>query len=251
MSLNLYQTDTFSIEYYEPAHILKSTFSQCCDSDQYRSAIRAFREAYEKILPRFTLWDNTGFRHVISPEEQKWTNTFLNHPCMETGATEKLGFIVSPDVLAMHSVVHVFEEEATFRPGFFINEQQALDWFTGKEELPALQLPVTTPALALNAALDTIFINFKIERQDIPYYLKRLNQILKDELFIRQHHRLFSRLSLQEKKILSFLIQGLSNGQIAGQLQLSVETIKTHRRNILRKLDCQNIAELISYGLFY
>lgn len=251
MSLNLYQADTFSIEYHEPAHILKSTFSQCRDSDQYGSAIRAFREVYEKILPRFTLWDNTGFLHVISPEEQKWTNAFLNQPCMEKAATEKLGFIVSPDVLAMHSVVNVFEEEATFRPGFFINEQQALDWFSRKEEFPAMQLPATTPELALQAEIDTVCINFKIERQDIPYYLKRLKQILKDEQFIQQHYLLFRQLSLQEKKILSFLIQGLNNGQIAGQLQLSIETIKTHRRNILRKLDCKNIAELISYGLFY
>lgn len=46
-------------------------------------------------------------------------------------------------------------------------------------------------------------------------------------------------LSTTELRVAAFIKHGLSNEQIAGQLFLSPETVKTHRRNIRRKLGLQ------------
>ncbi|WP_394332486.1 response regulator transcription factor [Niabella drilacis] len=51
--------------------------------------------------------------------------------------------------------------------------------------------------------------------------------------------------------MLFHLVKGLGNKAIARQLYLSVETIKTHRRNLLRKLQCEQIAELMLYHIFF
>jgi transcriptional regulator of acetoin/glycerol metabolism len=43
-------------------------------------------------------------------------------------------------------------------------------------------------------------------------------------------------LTLREQEILQFVSSGLTNEEIATKLMLSIETVKTHRRNIYRKL---------------
>lgn len=54
-----------------------------------------------------------------------------------------------------------------------------------------------------------------------------------------------SLLSEREIEIIQLIIEELSTKQIAGKLFLSNETIKSHRRNIMRKLDVKNVAGIV------
>jgi DNA-binding NarL/FixJ family response regulator len=54
-----------------------------------------------------------------------------------------------------------------------------------------------------------------------------------------------AKLSTREKEILKLLVAGMSNAQISEKLFLSEFTIKTHRKNIMQKLDAHNLAELM------
>ena len=54
-------------------------------------------------------------------------------------------------------------------------------------------------------------------------------------------------LTAREEEVLRLIGQGLSNGQIAELLTLSVHTVGTHRRNITAKLGLRG-AELIRYA---
>jgi DNA-binding NarL/FixJ family response regulator len=56
-------------------------------------------------------------------------------------------------------------------------------------------------------------------------------------------------LTAREAEILPFLQQGRSNDQIAQTLQVGVETIRTHARNIYRKLGVASRRELIAMPL--
>lgn len=58
-----------------------------------------------------------------------------------------------------------------------------------------------------------------------------------------------SELTKREKEILSHIASGLTNPEIAEKLFLSPATIKTHRKNIMRKLDVNNTASLVKYAL--
>ncbi|NLN32350.1 MAG: hypothetical protein GX159_01980 [Flavobacteriaceae bacterium] len=56
-------------------------------------------------------------------------------------------------------------------------------------------------------------------------------------------------LSRRERKVLSEVIQGHSSSEIAQKLNLSIYTIQTHRKNILKKSGCSNLTELISKSI--
>jgi len=56
-------------------------------------------------------------------------------------------------------------------------------------------------------------------------------------------------LSCREKEIIQLIKLGLKNKEIAKQLKLAYETVKTHRKNIFRKLKINNVSQLIHLEL--
>jgi DNA-binding CsgD family transcriptional regulator len=67
-----------------------------------------------------------------------------------------------------------------------------------------------------------------------------------DSLQLVKHQDDFSE---REKEIIRFLAKGLTSKQIANQLNISYETARTHRKNILRKSGLNNTAQLIGYAI--
>ncbi len=53
-------------------------------------------------------------------------------------------------------------------------------------------------------------------------------------------------LSQREMEIFEEIIQGRTSQQISDKFQLSVHTVKIHRKNILKKLDVKNTVEAIA-----
>ena len=56
-------------------------------------------------------------------------------------------------------------------------------------------------------------------------------------------------LSVREMEIMKLLAAGLNSKQIAMQLSISKNTVDTHRRRILDKIGCNNLAELTRYAI--
>lgn len=56
-------------------------------------------------------------------------------------------------------------------------------------------------------------------------------------------------LSLREVEVVRFLSKGLINKEIADQLNLSVTTVITHRKNIMDKLHARSLADVIIYAV--
>jgi len=54
--------------------------------------------------------------------------------------------------------------------------------------------------------------------------------------------------SMREKEIIRLLTKGLTSKQIANQINISYETARTHRKNILKKSGLNNTAQLIGYA---
>ena len=55
----------------------------------------------------------------------------------------------------------------------------------------------------------------------------------------------FDSLTPREREVLSHVVRGQMNKQIAGDLETSERTIKAHRANIMAKLQVQSVAELV------
>ena len=58
-----------------------------------------------------------------------------------------------------------------------------------------------------------------------------------------------SRLTGRERQVLQLIAQGKSNKEIAGLLELSVNTVSVHRANLMEKMNIHRTAELVLFAI--
>jgi FixJ family two-component response regulator len=56
--------------------------------------------------------------------------------------------------------------------------------------------------------------------------------------------RLFKELTPREREVMQFVVSGLLNKQIAGEIGLSEITVKIHRGHVMRKMGAHSVADL-------
>ena len=66
---------------------------------------------------------------------------------------------------------------------------------------------------------------------------------------ISQGVRLRPQLSPREVEVLSLVVRGLINKEIADRLSISLTTVITHRRNIVEKLGIRSVSALTVYAV--
>jgi DNA-binding NarL/FixJ family response regulator len=57
------------------------------------------------------------------------------------------------------------------------------------------------------------------------------------------------RITGREREIVQLLAEGKRSHEVATLLALSIKTVETHRANILRKLNCNSVTELVRYAV--
>jgi len=87
---------------------------------------------------------------------------------------------------------------------------------------------------------------------DGKHYISReLRELVADELMDPGRMTGESRLedlSARERQVLSLIAGGISRSDIAKKLFISPETVKTHRKNLMRKLHLHKHSELIAFA---
>lgn len=81
--------------------------------------------------------------------------------------------------------------------------------------------------------------------------ITRVNKTLNLEGFVANNFIKFSTLTKREKEILSYLAQGKSTTYIANKLFISHFTVSTHRRNLMRKIECNSPSELLRFAIAF
>ena len=95
---------------------------------------------------------------------------------------------------------------------------------------------------AIRAALSGgSFLSPPISRAVIDDYVRRAEA--------RGQESDLDLLTSREREVLQLLAEGLSNREIAEQLNISVKTVETHRSNMMNKLDVDSKTELVKYAL--
>jgi len=74
------------------------------------------------------------------------------------------------------------------------------------------------------------------------YYSKTIQS------FCRKTKETFIEISKREEQIIKLISKGVSNNDIATQLFISCETVKTHKRNIKLKLGMESTEEIMIYA---
>lgn len=81
--------------------------------------------------------------------------------------------------------------------------------------------------------------------------ISRVNKVLDRDIFIKNNYRRFAALTKREKMIIVLLSNGKSSRAIADELFISVHTVQTHRKNIIRKTDCASFAALLKFAIAF
>jgi DNA-binding NarL/FixJ family response regulator len=99
----------------------------------------------------------------------------------------------------------------------------------------------------LVAAVDSL-------RQNKTYFTSRVSQMMLDG-FLAGTPRPDLRgtraanLTPRQREIVQLVAEGKSSKEVAVALGVSVKTAETHRTNILRKLDCHTVSEIVRYAI--
>lgn len=130
-------------------------------------------------------------------------------------------------------------------------------------------------ALALRPEIKILILSVSKEEIFGPIYLKLgtkgflakdageetllqvVDTILKGNIYIRKelkeyynnsiHHNPYGNLTVREMEIISQLIKGDSTAKIAQNLNIGITTVSTHKANLFRKLNINNVLELKSF----
>jgi DNA-binding NarL/FixJ family response regulator len=64
-----------------------------------------------------------------------------------------------------------------------------------------------------------------------------------------EERSIYSVLTIRERQVLQMISEGKSTKQIADNLNLSIKTIESHRKQVMDKLDLHTVAELTKYAI--
>jgi len=111
-----------------------------------------------------------------------------------------------------------------------------------------------TPAGMIGIAIDITHFKNDLSvihtiEESIVHNAGWLNDLLYKKIYPIQEIHQLGLISKREIEILHHIAAGLSSKQIADKLNISINTINNHRKNMLLKTNCKSSAELINYSV--
>jgi DNA-binding NarL/FixJ family response regulator len=103
-----------------------------------------------------------------------------------------------------------------------------------------------------DCAIDELLIAIRHVASGQIYLARAIEEtVIKDylKLVASKPDSAFSALSAREREVLQLLARGLSTKEIAVEINVSIKTVETHRKQIMDKLGIHSIAQLTKYAI--
>ncbi|WP_166435187.1 LuxR C-terminal-related transcriptional regulator [Christiangramia sabulilitoris] len=205
-----------------------------------------FRSYYEKYTPSKTLWLQQNFQLEVNKEMHQWIEENINKPGVEWG-NEKVAFVVGKDVLVHLSVMNYFEEQnSVIHPVHFASEKEAREWLNGNINHTKIDSQIKILFEGVDDEGNSI-IKIKRASSDIANTIMSFGHLLEENNFLKSNIANYAKLTKREKEIMVIFAQGLRQKEVADRLFISIETLRTHWKNIKKKLNIKSVADVIKY----
>lgn len=76
----------------------------------------------------------------------------------------------------------------------------------------------------------------------------KVDKVFDEKYFTIENKNLYESLSKREKEILKLVAEGFTSDEISVRCNISVETVKTHRKNINYKIHAKSLSEVQSFA---
>lgn len=79
----------------------------------------------------------------------------------------------------------------------------------------------------------------------IRHALERSRVALAQEVEMRELRERYASLSRRERNVMAWVVAGLLNKQVAGELDIAESTVKAHRGQVMQKMKANSVADLV------
>lgn len=211
-------------------------------------------------MPEFTLMlvddheiVRKGLREILSSESQ----CEIIGECADGRAAVAMAEALQPDVVVLDIAMPSLNGLETARRILKTRPATKILILTMHDSDSLLREAVEAGAHGLvlksDAARDLITAVDAV-RQDRTYFTPRVSQMIVAG-FLAGHSTPASqvgrsdRLTAREREIVQLVAEGKSSKEVASVLAISTKTVETHRANLMRKLACHSVSELVHYAI--
>lgn len=168
---------------------------------------------------------------------------------------EKTGYTVTGLADRMEKAIALF---TATRPYLVICDVRIKGATTGIQLIERLRKVYTNfGVIYLTAYSDEKTLHDALQTNPDSYLVKPFTDAQLKAAVSKAHHNASMRLSgdhdcplsARELDVLGLLRRGLTSRDISALLSISIETVKSHRKNMLRKANVRNMTELIAFAV--
>jgi len=215
--------------------------------DSFKSEMVKFTTLCEKYKPSQAMCISLNLKINLDQSMQMWNEKNVNIPCKDYGL-EKLAFVVSQDVLVHANIINSFNEiDSCLFPKHFATEENARNWLKNDEIIVGKD---NEPEIIFDGIDGDGYSIFKIKfpSSDIAETIVSLQNVLKKNHFVKNNVNEYLLLTKRERQILHLYSKGYSFLKITDDLKISSHTVRTHWRNVKRKLNIYSNEQLFTFA---
>jgi len=108
-------------------------------------------------------------------------------------------------------------------------------------------IPMAVNAMK-NGAMDFIEKPFddEVMLRLVDEALSRSTEIFQQQNQQRRTEQLYENLSRREKEVMTLVVSGMANREIAEELGISPKTVEVHRSRVMAKMEAENLPQLVN-----
>jgi len=214
----------------------------------FKNEMLRFVKKYEEYSPSRALWLHKNFALILDVETQNWAERNVVHPCVKAG-NKKLAFVVSKDVFSHLSIVDSFDGVDMDLPKHFISEKEALKWLIDDQKISSEAKESSVYFEGIDSEGNMLL---KVKTSSEATEILKLFKGVKDvNTFYNKNLYKFNALTKREKEVLLKYANGVSLSVIGETYNISIFTVRTHWRNIKKKLEIQSSIDAVKYIPFF
>lgn len=245
--MKIYESDYLNVAFEKDNDCFVQFWKKSPESfEVLKREFEIYERLYEKHRPTKTLWLQENFRLAMTLEMHLWIEKHVNIPCVGYG-NKKIAFVVGKDVLVHLSVMSFFEEsDSVVQPLHFATEKEARLWLNESRNHDKNNTEIKILFEGVDDEGNSI-IKIKRPSSDITNTIMSFRKLLEENNFIKTTISKYTKLTKREKEIMVIFSTGLRQQEVADRLFISVQTLRTHWKNIKKKLEIKSLAEVIRY----